>query len=327
MKIFYNRTVDLCKKITYTITRIDLDRGILMQIGMIGLGKMGLNLVKNLRDHDIDVVAYDLIEDARNAAAQTGAQIATSCKNITQLLSKPRIVWVMVPAGAPTEATLNELNEELEIGDIVIDGGNSNYHDSLRHNEMFSKTGINFFDVGTSGGMDGARHDGNFMIGGNKEVFATIEPIFEAIAQKDGYLYTGEAGSGHFLKMVHNGIEYGMMQAIGEGFDVLQNSQFEYDNAAVAKMWNHGSVIRSWLIELAQEAFEQDGNLDDIKGVMHSSGEGAWTVEEALKLHVPTPVISSALMMRYRSEQDDTMTGKVVAALRNGFGGHAVDKK
>lgn len=298
-----------------------------MEIGMIGLGKMGLNLVKNLREHNIEVVAFDLNEDARTAALATGARVATSCANLAEMLTPTKIVWVMVPAGDPTEATLKKLTSTLDKGDIVIDGGNSFYQDSLRHHEMFVEKDIHFFDVGTSGGMDGARHDGNFMIGGEATAFPIIEPIFEAIAEKDGYLYTGPAGSGHYLKMVHNGIEYGMMQAIGEGFDVLQHSQFEYDNAAVAKMWSHGSVIRSWLMELAQEAFEKDANLDEIKGVMHSSGEGAWTVEEGIKLHVPTPAIGSALMMRYRSEQDDTMTGKVVAALRNGFGGHVMDKK
>lgn len=299
----------------------------MMTIGMIGLGKMGLNLVKNMRDHDVDVVAFDLNQDARDAAAATGAQAVASLEALAAALPTPQIVWVMVPAGAPTQATLENLEKLLKQDAIVIDGGNSNYHDSLAHAAMLADAGIHFFDVGTSGGMSGARQNGNFMIGGDKDKFAVIEPLFKAIAAKDGYLYTGEAGSGHFLKMVHNGIEYGMMQAIGEGFDVLSKSQFDYDNAAVAKMWNNGSVVRSWLMELAQDAFEQDANLDDIKGVMHSSGEGAWTVEEAIKLHVPTPVISAALMMRYRSEEDDTMTGKVVAALRNGFGGHAVDKK
>ncbi len=231
----------------------------------------------------------------------------------------------MLPAGKPTDDTIKELSELLDEDDVVIDGGNSFYQDSIRHAEILKEQGIHFFDVGTSGGKAGARQNGNFMIGGPQPIFARIEPLFKAIAAEDGYLYTGKAGSGHYLKMVHNGIEYGMMQAIGEGFEVLSESQFDYDNEAVAKVWNHGSVVRSWLMELAQDAFSKDANLDEIKGVMHSSGEGAWTVQEALRLRVPTPVISSALMMRYRSEKDDTMTGKVVAALRNEFGGHAVD--
>lgn len=297
-----------------------------MEIGMIGLGKMGLNLVRNLRDHDVEVVTYDLNASARETAKETGAKIADSLQNLVEQLPTPKIVWSMVPAGVPTESTLTSLLDLLDAEDIVIDGGNSFYQDSIKHGELFTQKGIHFFDVGTSGGMGGARHNGNFMIGGDAEVFKTIEPIFKGIAADGGYLYTGQSGSGHYLKMIHNGIEYGMMQAIGEGFDVLENSEFDYDFAAVAKMWNAGSVVRSWLMELAQEAFENDAKLNDIKGVMHSSGEGAWTVEEGIRLHVPTPAISSALMMRYRSEQDDTMTGKVVAALRNGFGGHAVDK-
>ncbi|WP_125708664.1 phosphogluconate dehydrogenase (NAD(+)-dependent, decarboxylating) [Lacticaseibacillus porcinae] len=297
-----------------------------MKIGMIGLGKMGMNLVRNMRDHDIDVVATDLSAQARAEVQTTGAQAADNVVELVQALPTPKIVWVMVPAGDPTQACIDQLANVLEAGDIVIDGGNSYYQDSLRHNDQLAELGIKFFDAGTSGGMEGARHDGNFMVGGDAKTWPVIEPLFKAIAQEDGYLYTGAAGSGHYLKMVHNGIEYGMMQAIGEGFDVLSKSEFDYDNEAVAKLWDHGSVIRGWLMSLAQSAFSDDPKLDEIKGVMHSSGEGAWTVEEGIRLHVPTPVISSALMMRYRSEEDDTMTGKVVAALRNQFGGHVVDK-
>lgn len=189
------------------------------------------------------------------------------------------------------------------------------------------KIHLDIIKCGTSGGKSGANQDGNFMIGGDDyKAFQYIEPIFKGIAMKDGYLYTGKAGSGHYLKMVHNGIEYGMMEAIAEGFDVLEHSQFEYDNEAVAKVWSNGSVIRGWLMELAQDAFSKDNNLQHIKGIMHSSGEGKWTLDEALKLQVPTPVIGMSLMMRYRSMEDDTFTGKVVSALRNEFGGHAVDK-
>lgn len=298
-----------------------------MQLGMVGLGKMGLNLVKNMIDNDIDVVTFDLSTTAQNAALSSGARIANNLKEMIDSLETPRIIWVMVPAGKPTEETLSQLFTLLDEDDILIDGGNSYYLDSQRHATTANAHNIHFFDVGTSGGMSGARKDGNFMIGGNPIVFARIEPLFEKIAAKDGYLYTGPNGSGHYLKMIHNGIEYGMMQAIGEGFDVLENGPFDYDNAAVAKMWDHGSVIRSWLMSLAAEAFANDPTLASIQGVMHSSGEGAWTVEEAIRLHVPTPVISNALMMRYASESKDTMSGRVVAALRNGFGGHAVDKK
>lgn len=296
-----------------------------MEIGLIGLGKMGLNLAKNMRDHQIEVVAFDLFAEARQAATKAQIKTVTDLQSLVKGLTQPRIVWSMLPAGKPTDDTIKELSELLDEDDVVIDGGNSFYQDSIRHAEILKERGIHFFDVGTSGGKAGARQNGNFMIGGPQAIFARIEPLFKAIAAEDGYLYTGKAGSGHYLKMVHNGIEYGMMQAIGEGFEVLNESQFDYDNEAVAKVWNHGSVVRSWLMELAQDAFSKDANLDEIKGVMHSSGEGAWTVQEALRLRVPTPVISSALMMRYRSEKDDTMTGKVVAALRNEFGGHAVD--
>lgn len=296
-----------------------------MEIGLIGLGKMGLNLAKNMRDHQIEVVAFDLFAEARQAATKAQIKTVTDLQSLVKGLTQPRIVWSMLPSGKPTDDTIKELSELLDEDDVVIDGGNSFYQDSIRHAEILKERGIHFFDVGTSGGKAGARQNGNFMIGGPQAIFARIEPLFKAIAAEDGYLYTGKAGSGHYLKMVHNGIEYGMMQAIGEGFEVLSESQFDYDNEAVAKVWNHGSVVRSWLMELAQDAFSKDANLDEIKGVMHSSGEGAWTVQEALRLRVPTPVISSALMMRYRSEKDDTMTGKVVAALRNEFGGHAVD--
>lgn len=299
-----------------------------MKLAMIGLGKMGINLTENLIRNEHQVVAFDLNEDSKKAAEKLGAEVGTSLEDTISKLDETKIVWVMLTAGKPTNSTIDQLSKLLNKGDIVIDGGNSFYEDSLRHNEILKAAEINFFDCGTSGGMSGANRDGNFMIGGDdKQVFEYIEPIFKGISQKDGYLYTGKAGSGHYLKMVHNGIEYGMMQAIAEGFDVLEHSKFDYDNEAVAKVWSNGSVIRGWLMELAESAFSKDANLDEIKGVMHSSGEGKWTLDEALKEQVPTPVIALSLMMRYRSMEDDTFTGKVVAALRNEFGGHDVDKK
>lgn len=299
-----------------------------MKLAMIGLGKMGINLVANLRRNGHEVVAYDLNQTAIQEAVNLGASAATDLDDVLAQLPTPKIVWVMLPAGKPTDATIQTFSEKLAADDILIDGGNSFFEDSLKHNALLSAQGIKFFDVGTSGGMSGANQDGNFMIGGDDAAsFKIIEPIFADIAQADGYLYTGKAGSGHYLKMVHNGIEYGMMQSIAEGFDVLEHGQFDYDNEAVAKVWSHGSVIRGWLMELAESAFSKDPNLDQLKGVMHSSGEGKWTLDEALKLQVPTPVIALSLMMRYRSLEDDTFTGKVVAALRNEFGGHAVDKK
>ncbi|MBS9334965.1 decarboxylating 6-phosphogluconate dehydrogenase [Fructobacillus sp. M1-13] len=299
-----------------------------MKFAMIGLGKMGLNLVKNAVDNGHEVVAFDLNKDfvAEADAYSDKVEGVNSLDDMLAKLPSPKVVWVMVPAGKPTNSTIDTLIEKMDKGDIIIDGGNSNYKDNLEQNKRTTAAGINLFDAGTSGGMSGARNGGNFMIGGdNAEAWKTLEPLFESIAQKDGYLYTGRLGSGHYLKMVHNGIEYGMMQAIAEGFEVLEASQFDYDYEAVAKLWNNGSVVRSWLMELIEEQFAKDPKLSAISGRMHSSGEGKWTVEESLDLEVPAPVIYLSLAMRYRSLQEDTFTGKVVSALRNGFGGHAMD--
>lgn len=301
-----------------------------MKFCMIGLGKMGMNLVKNAVDHEIEVVAYDVNAEAVEEAGNYSEKI-TAVKSIDELLaelSEPKIIWLMLPAGKATNSTIELLSEKLSAADILIDGGNSNYKDNLEQNKLLTEKGIKFFDVGTSGGMAGARQGGNFMIGGDDEnSWSVIEPIFKAISTENGYLYTGKLGSGHYLKMIHNGIEYGMMQAIAEGFEILEQSPFDYDYEAVAKLWNHGSVIRSWLMELAQDQFSKDPKLDQIIGRVQSSGEGKWTIEESLDLGVPAPVIALSLMMRQRSLQEDTMTGKVVAALRNGFGGHEVEQK
>ncbi|UTT43488.1 phosphogluconate dehydrogenase (NAD(+)-dependent, decarboxylating) [Exiguobacterium aurantiacum] len=294
-----------------------------MQIGLIGLGKMGYNLALNLSDHGHNVVGTD----AGNVEATSKFEIVPTLEGVIAKLETPRVVWAMVPAGDITEAVLAELLEKLEPGDIVIDGGNSNYKLSVARAEQFSEKGIAFFDCGTSGGTEGARNGACTMVGGDAAAWPTIEPIFKDLSVENGYLYTGPAGSGHFLKMIHNGIEYGMMQAIAEGFDILEKSPFDYDYEQVARVWNHGSVVRSWLMELTENAFSKDAKLDDIRGVMHSSGEGKWTVETALELQAAAPVIAMSLMMRYRSLEDDTFSGKVVAALRNEFGGHAVVKK
>ncbi|WP_137598139.1 phosphogluconate dehydrogenase (NAD(+)-dependent, decarboxylating) [Paucilactobacillus kaifaensis] len=302
-----------------------------MRVGMIGLGKMGLNLTKNMVRNGIEVVGFDLATDNVKAAQEAGAVPASSLEDLVSKLDQPRIAWLMLPAGKPTDATITQLTTLLDKDDVVVDGGNSFYKGSLKHNELVTEAGMKFFDCGTSGGQNGALNGGNFMIGGDDAAAfdQLLKPIFELISEPDGFLYTGAAGSGHYLKMVHNGIEYGMMEAIGEGFDVLENSQYNYDNEAVAKLWNHGSVVRSWLMELAEDAFADDPKLDNLLGRMHSSGEGQWTLQESLDMAVPTPVIALSLMMRYESmrDADDNFTGKVVAALRNGFGGHAVDKK
>ncbi|WP_286209185.1 phosphogluconate dehydrogenase (NAD(+)-dependent, decarboxylating) [Dubosiella newyorkensis] len=296
-----------------------------MKVHMIGLGKMGLNISRNMKRNGIDVLGFDIDETICEAANKEGIPTADSLDSLLDP-NERNIVWTMLPAGSITDAMIEKLAQQLKPGDIVIDGGNSNYKDSLRHYDLLKEKGIYFLDAGTSGGMHGALYGANYMVGGDQEAFDLVEEIFQKTAAPDGYLYTGEAGSGHYLKMVHNGIEYGMMQAIAEGFDVLEHSRYDYDNAKVAKLWNHGSVIRSWLVELMEEAFQEDPKLDHVKGVMFSSGEGQWTIEEALELKVPVPVIAMAQMMRNRSLENDTFTGKVVASMRKGFGGHKIIK-
>ncbi|WP_062049832.1 phosphogluconate dehydrogenase (NAD(+)-dependent, decarboxylating) [Bacillus sp. JCM 19034] len=297
-----------------------------MQIGLIGLGKMGYQLALNLSSHSHKVIATDVNVEVMKKISTEGIATVESLQQLVEKLDKPRTIWLMLPAGEVTEKVFSELLPLLDKGDRMIDGGNAHYKDTLKRYETALQEGVHFFDVGTSGGVDGARNGACMMIGGNATVFSDIEPLFQDITVENGYLYAGEVGSGHFLKMVHNGIEYGMMQAIAEGFDLLEKSSFSYDYEKVAKLWNHGSVIRSWLMELTENAFSKDEKLEQIKGVMHSSGEGKWTVETALDLEMAAPVITLALMMRYRSQEDDTFTGKVVAALRNEFGGHAVEK-
>ncbi|MED4600407.1 decarboxylating 6-phosphogluconate dehydrogenase [Paenibacillus validus] len=296
-----------------------------MKIGLVGLGKMGLNLGKNLMDHKHEVVAFDLNTDAVAEMKSYGAQGASGLQELVQALPVPRIVWIMVPHSA-VDTVIGQITPLLSQGDIVIEAGNSHYKESIRRYNQLKEKGIHFMDAGTSGGMEGARHGACYMVGGDPEAWRVVEPIFRDTAVDQGYLYAGKAGSGHYLKMVHNGIEYGMMAAIGEGFEVLEKSGFDFDYEQVARVWNHGSVIRSWLMDLTERAFSKDAKLDEIKGVMHSSGEGKWTVEEAMDLQTATPVIAMSLLMRYRSLDHDTFTGKVVAALRNEFGGHAVEK-
>ncbi|PEI75313.1 6-phosphogluconate dehydrogenase (decarboxylating) [Bacillus wiedmannii] len=297
-----------------------------MRVGLIGLGKMGLNLGKNLMDHKHEVAAFDLNTSAVEEMKEYGATGVSSLRELVQSLESPRILWVMVPH-AVVDSVINEVTPLLSKGDILIEAGNSQYKESIRRYEQLKKDGIHFMDAGTSGGMEGARNGACYMIGGDQEAWDIVEPIFRDTAVENGFLYAGKAGSGHFLKMVHNGIEYGMMAAIGEGFEILEKSEFDYDYEKVSRVWNNGSVIRSWLMELTENAFSKDAKLDEIKGVMHSSGEGKWTVETALDLQTATPVIAMSLLMRYRSLDNDTFTGKVVAALRNEFGGHAVEKK
>lgn len=296
-----------------------------MKVGLIGLGKMGLNLGQNLIDNKHEVVAFDVNGSAVEEMKKYGAQGTSDLKELVESLEKPRVVWIMVPH-AVVDSVIDEMTPLLGTGDIVIEAGNSHYKESIRRYNQLKEAGIHFMDAGTSGGMEGARNGACYMIGGDPEAWSIVEPIFKDTAVENGFIYAGKAGSGHFLKMVHNGIEYGMMAAIGEGFEVLEKSKFDFDYEKVARVWNNGSVIRSWLMELTEHAFSKDAKLDEIKGIMHSSGEGKWTVETALDLQAATPVIAMSLLMRYRSLDSDTFTGKVVAALRNEFGGHVVEK-
>ncbi len=291
---------------------------------MIGLGKMGYNLAQNLLTHHHEVVVYDVHSEPGEQLAKEGATAASNLEALITHLDSPRIVWLMVPAGAVVDAVIDELIPLLSEGDIVIDGGNSHYKDSIARGTKLRGHGIQFLDVGTSGGMEGAAEGGCFMIGGSREAFEVIEPILKDMAVEQGYLYAGESGSGHFLKMVHNGIEYGMMQSIAEGFEILEHSPFAFNYEDVARVWSNGSVIRGWLMDLAGSAFAKDPKLEGMRGIMQSSGEGKWTVETAMDLQVSAPVITMSLLMRYRSLQSDTFHGKVVAALRNEFGGHSV---
>lgn len=298
-----------------------------MKLAMIGTGKMGYNLALNLMDNGHEVVAHDANREQVEKITADGAIGAYSLEEVVQKLEKPRVLFMLVPHGEITENVIATLKTLLDEGDIIIDGGNSNYKESIRLGESLKEKGIHLMDCGTSGGVSGAREGICTMIGGDPEAFKIIEPVIQSVSVENGYFYTGELGSGHFLKMIHNGIEYGMMQAMAEGFDILEKSQYDYDLEGVAKVWNNGSVIRSWLMELVENAFSKDPKLEEIRGVMNSSGEGKWTVETALDLQVPAPVITMSLLMRYRSQEDDTFTGKVVAALRNEFGGHEVVKK
>lgn len=298
-----------------------------MKIGVVGLGKMGSNIAHNLLDNHVEVVGYDINDEVRKSVADQGIDVAHSLDALFQSLPERKIIWLMVPCGKATEDSILGLKEFMQADDILIDAGNSNFHDSIRHAQELKEIGIHFLDVGTSGGVSGARNGACLMVGGDPEAVAFLEPVFKAIAQEDGYLHTGEAGSGHFLKMVHNGIEYGMMEAIAEGFHVLHESNFDYNLEAVAKNWNHGSVIRSWLMELAEQQFGAHADLADIKGVVDASGEAKWTVESALDFEVPVPVIALSLMVRNASKQDDNFACKVLSVLRNGFGGHSYEKK
>ncbi len=298
-----------------------------MQIAIVGLGRMGYNLALNLKDNGHDVIGYNRSSSKVDDIKAEGVKGAYTIDEMLEHFEGRKVIWLMVPNGDPTQKMMDTIVPKLNERDILIDGGNSNFNDTLARYEIFKEKGIDFVDAGTSGGIEGARYGACSMVGADDDVFAYIEPIFKDICVENGYLHCGGVGSGHFTKMVHNGVEYGMMQAIGEGFEILKASQFDLDYEKVARVWNNGSVIRSWLMELAESAFSKSPELGDIKDVIGSNGEGLWTVEEALKLKVPAPVITESLFVRFRSEQQESFSGKVVAALRNEFGGHAVVKK
>lgn len=298
-----------------------------MKIGLIGLGKMGYNLALNMKDKGIDVIAYDISEQARIMINNEGIQTVNSYQALTEALPKPRIIWLMVPSGKIVEAVIEEISQLLQKDDVLIDGGNSMYLDSVRRYQAMKEKGINFVDCGTSGGTEGARNGACLMVGGEEKVVKSIEPLFEKVAQKDGYSYMGKPGSGHFVKMVHNGIEYGMMQAIGEGFELMNASDFDLDYHQIAKVWSNGSIIEGLLMRNTTEAFRKDKQLSSILGIVDDSGEGQWMVETALKYKVALPVITQSLYSRYKSKDENKFSEKVVAAIRNEFGGHAVYKK
>jgi len=294
-----------------------------MEITMIGLGKMGLNMVKRLLRGGHPVYANNRSAAPVAEAEAAGAKGLASLADLKKLAA-PRVVWVMVPSGAPTNETIDQLAGILSTGDIVIDGGNSMFRDSIEHHKKLRASGISFLDAGTSGGVWGLEVGYCLMVGGEKEVFARVEPIFKTLAPKDGYLFVGGPGAGHFTKMIHNGIEYGMMQAYAEGFEILRASGYGIDLKEVCHLWNQGGVVRSWLLELAELAFARDADLSSIAGYVQDSGEGRWTILEAINHGVPAPVITMSLFTRFRSRQTDSFQAKVLAALRNEFGGHAV---
>jgi 6-phosphogluconate dehydrogenase len=286
---------------------------------------MGANMVRRLLKDGHEVVAYNRTAEKTKEIEGEGAIGAYSIAELVSKLEKPRAVWIMVPAGDATEAQIDELMEHLEPGDTIIDGGNTNFHDDQRRHTSLAEKGIRYVDAGTSGGIWGLQVGYCLMVGGDEEAVKPLEPIFLSLAPKGGYLHVGGAGAGHYVKMVHNGIEYGLMQAYAEGFEIMHASDYKLDLGAISELWMQGSVVRSWLLELAGRAFKANGqDLEHIKGWVEDSGEGRWTVLDAIEHNVPAPVITLSLQTRFRSRQDDSYGAKVLAALRNEFGGHAV---
>jgi 6-phosphogluconate dehydrogenase len=295
-----------------------------MEIGFIGLGKMGMNMVARLQRDKHRVVAYDRQPNVIAQAEGHGAKGAASLEALVSLLSKPRAVWIMVPAGKPTEDTIHALTALLDRGDTIIDGGNTHYHDDVRRAAELNPRGLHYVDVGTSGGLWGLQLGYCLMVGGEETVVSHLSPIFTTLAPQNGWAHFGAHGAGHFVKMVHNGIEYSMMQGYAEGFDLMSKSQYHLDLPKVAQVWMHGSVVRSWLLELAADALAKDPKLERLQGYVEDSGEGRWMVMDALDKAVPVPTLSAALFTRFRSREQSSFAERLLAALRNAFGGHAV---
>jgi len=292
-------------------------------IGYIGLGRMGLRMASRIsKKHH--VITYDLDPEARKRAREVGVETVDHLSELPTQLAPRRIIWMMVPAGDPVDNVINTIQDGLERGDILIDGGNSHYKDSIERAEALSDRGIHYLDVGTSGGLEGAEKGASLTIGGSPEAYETALPLLETIALSGAILQCGPSGAGHYVKMVHNGVEYAMLQAIGEGFEMLHSGPYQPDLAKVAKVWNNGCVIRSWMLELASRAFAEDPDLVSLRGEVGGGETGRWMLETAMKEEIPTPVIALSLMTRFRSRQEDTFTGKVVAAIRREFGGHPV---
>ncbi len=296
-----------------------------MRIAMIGLGKMGYNMTLRLVGGGHEVVATDQNKDVARELAKHGAVFAENVADVVAKLTPPRVAWVMVPAQV-TDAVVGELRERLSKGDVIIDGGNSNWKDSRSRAEVLARSGIHFCDAGTSGGVWGLKNGYCLMVGGAPEAIALCEPIFKTLAPADGYAHMGPPGAGHYVKMVHNGIEYGLMQAYAEGFEIMKTSPFGLDLHKIASIWGRGSVVRSWLLELLEGALAGDADLKSIKGWVDDSGEGRWTVQAAIDQDVPAPIITLSLQARFRSRQQESYGAKILAALRNQFGGHAVKK-
>lgn len=295
-----------------------------MELAILGLGRMGSNMVKRLRRDDHRVIAWNRSPEPVKEAEADGAIGAYSIDDVVNQLSAPRVIWLMVPHGDPVDSMIEDLLPRLDAGDILIDGGNSNWHESVRRAEKVRARDVNYLDIGVSGGVWGLEVGYCLMIGGDEASYRHVEPAFKTLAPKNGYLRVGENGAGHFTKMIHNGIEYGMMQAYAEGFELLNASPYDFDMKAIADLWNNGSVVRSWLLEMIGHAYESDPEMDSIRGYVEDSGEGRWTIEQSIDTAVPAPVLTLALMMRFRSRQEDSYSARVVAAMRREFGGHSV---